>query len=193
MYKIINIERLYVPAVLQLANQIHGDNYLDASSLYQLCELGVKSGLNASFVAINDQNAVIGYRLSLAAGQWPIDHWCSISQWPFAPADMAYFKSVGVLAEYQGQGIAQALLQASIEVLQAQGAKAGLAHIWRESPGNAAERYFTKAGASLIKVHADRWLALSEQAGYACPICGNRCHCSAAEMLLPFTMAGSNQ
>lgn len=164
---------------------------MDLKSLTQFSERSVKNQLNANFVAVNRQGQVIGYRLSFAAGQWPIDHWCSTTLWPSATADMAYFKSVGVLPAYQGQGIAQALLKSSIQVLQAQGAKAGLAHIWRESPGNAAQRYFTKAGAILIKIHADRWLALSEQAGYTCPLCGNRCHCSAAEMLLPFSLTDS--
>ncbi len=176
----------YFSQVLQLANQIHGDNYLDLAQLTELYQRGYKNGINASYIALDGQD-VVGYRLSYAAGQWPLDQWCSLQLWPVASTKMAYFKSVAVAPELQGQGVGSALLKASIGALSKQGAKAGLAHIWRESPGNAAERYFTKAGAKLLKIHPDRWLHLSETAGYLCPQCGERCHCSAAEMVLTFS------
>ena len=173
-------------AVVQLANAIHGDNYLDVDSLKQMHKQGIKANTDACFVALDDNEQIVGYRISFAAGQWIQDEWCSVELWPFAADDMAYFKSVGVLSEMRGKGIASALLQHSIEALKQQGAKAGLAHIWRESPGNAAERYFSYAGAKLIKVHPDRWRHLSETIGYCCPRCGELCRCSAAEMILVF-------
>lgn len=179
----------YYPQVVQLANQIHGNNYLDLNQLIELHQRGIKKGIDACYVALV-ASKVVGYRLSYAAGQWPFDQWCSIKQWPVAPEKMAYFKSVAIAPELQGQGVGTTLLNASINALRQQGATAGLAHIWRESPGNAAERYFTKAGAKLLHVHPDRWLHLSETAGYVCPVCGKRCHCSAAEMVLTF--AGSD-
>lgn len=172
--------------VLRLANTVHGDKYLDLAQLIELHQRGIKNGINASYVAL-DGPTLVGYRLSYAAGQWPLDQWCSISLWPVSPKQMAYFKSVAVAPELQGQGLGSKLLKASVSALMAQGATAGLAHIWRESPGNSAERYFSKAGAKLVKVHPERWLHLSETAGYICPICGNRCHCTAAEMALIFT------
>lgn len=173
-------------AVITLANTIHGAHYLSLSMLQKMHQQGIKQGINASFVAIA-HNEIIGYRLSFAAGQWQSDQWCTETQWPVSLQHMAYFKSVGVLANYRGQGVAKSLLQHSIHALKRQGAVAGLAHIWRESPGNAAQAYFTKAGAKLIGVHADRWRHLSETLGYNCPCCGEICHCSAAEMVLLFT------
>lgn len=172
--------------ILQLANRVHGDNYLDLATLTELYQRGIKHGINAGFVALS-AGEVVGYRLSYAAGQWPLDEWCSVKLWPVSTDVMAYFKSVAVDPELQGQGLGSMLLQASVSALRRQGALAGLAHIWRESPGNAAERYFSKAGATLVKVHPDRWLHLCESAGYICPRCGERCHCSAAEMTLLFT------
>lgn len=171
--------------VIALANQVHGDNYLDLAKLTELHQLGVKQEVNASFVALSDNN-VVGYRLSYAAGQWPLDEWCTVKLWPVAPEQMAYFKSVAVAPELQGQGLGSALLKASVSALRQQGAVAGLAHIWRESPGNAAERYFSKAGGKLLKIHPDRWLHLCKTVGYVCPVCGNQCHCTAAEMVLTF-------
>ncbi|MBU1309007.1 MAG: GNAT family N-acetyltransferase, partial [Gammaproteobacteria bacterium] len=111
---------------------------------------------------------------------------CSTVLWSVPVEQMAYFKSVAVAASMRGKGVASALLKASAQVLAHQGARAGLAHIWRESPGNAAERYFSYAGARLLKVHPQRWRHLSVTAGYICPLCGNLCNCSAAEMELLF-------
>lgn len=175
----------FYPQVVNLANKVHGENYISQEQLALMCQQGIKQGVNASFVAVTD-SVVIGYRLSFAPGQWQIDDWCSTTLWPVAETEMAYFKSVGVDSDYRGNGVAKQLLQNSIAALQAQGASAGLAHIWRESPGNAAQAYFSKAGAKLLKIHPDRWLHLCESHGYFCPLCGERCHCSAAEMVLRF-------
>ncbi|MDP4537445.1 GNAT family N-acetyltransferase [Alkalimonas collagenimarina] len=179
-YRSIDAESL-----LQLATKVHGDGYLDKQTLQQFVELGCAQGINASFVAYQD-SILVGYRLSFSAGRWQADRWCSPQLWPVAAADMAYFKSVAVEPGCQGQGIGSALLQASVDVLQQQGAKAGLAHLWQQSPGNSAVRYFTKAGGKLIAVHQDKWLALSLNDGYFCPVCQGECHCSAAEMVLQF-------
>ncbi|GAB59219.1 GNAT family N-acetyltransferase [Rheinheimera nanhaiensis] len=189
--QILELRPNYFADVIALANQIHGDNYLTQQSLLQMQQQGIKQGINASFVALNEQGHIIGYRLSFAAGQWQPDKWCSVSLWPVAVSDMAYFKSVGVSPAARGQGVASALLRQSAVALSEQGAKAGLAHIWRESPGNAAERYFSHAGARLLKVHAERWRHLSELEGYICPRCGTLCRCSAAEMVLLLSMGKS--
>lgn len=185
--QILELTSTYFPAVIVLANQIHGDNYLDISALTFMQQQGVKQGINASFIALDAQQQVVGYRLSFAAGQWQPDNWCSEALWPVPAEQMAYFKSVGVCSSQRGKGIASQLLKTSVAALQQQGAKAGLAHIWRESPGNSAQRYFSYAGATLLKVHPDRWRHLSETAGYVCPCCGALCRCSAAEMVLTFT------
>ncbi|MBV2129899.1 GNAT family N-acetyltransferase [Arsukibacterium indicum] len=185
MKSIANLLPEYFADVVTLANQVHGDNYLNITTLMEMYSRGIKDGINAGFVAVSD-GKVVGYRLSYAAGQWPLDKWCSVSLWPVAPQHMAYFKSVAVAPELQGQGLGSTLLKASVAALRQQGALAGLAHIWQQSPGNAAQRYFSKAGAELLKVHPDRWLHLSESANYICPLCGNRCHCTAAEMALTF-------
>lgn len=179
----------FFPAVIKLANQIHGDNYLSLASLTQMQQQGMTQGINASFVALDAEQQVVGYRLSFAAGQWQPDQWCSETLWPVGAAKMAYFKSVGVSQTQRGKGIASALLNTSVAALRRQGATAGLAHIWRESPGNAAQRYFSHAGAVLVKIHPQRWRHLSETVGYHCPVCGALCNCSAAEMVLLFSEA----
>ncbi|SNY41438.1 Predicted N-acetyltransferase YhbS [Arsukibacterium tuosuense] len=185
MKSIAKMQPAHFADVMQLANRVHGDNYLDLAKLTGLYQRGIKHGINASFVALSESR-VVGYRLSFAAGQWPQDEWCTVKLWPVTPEKMAYFKSVAVAPELQGQGLGSALLKVSVSALCQQGATAGLAHIWRESPGNAAQRYFSKAGAKLITIHPDRWLHLCKTEGYVCPICGSECHCTAAEMALTF-------
>lgn len=187
--QILELTSDHFAAVVTLANQIHGDNYLDSVSLTQMQQQGIKRGINASFVALDEEQQLVGYRLSFAAGQWQPDNWCSEALWPVAADSMAYFKSVGVSPAQRGKGIASSLLQTSLAALRQQGAKAGLAHIWRESPGNAAQRYFAHAGAVIVKIHPQRWRHLSETVGYHCPVCGALCNCSAAEMVLLFPEA----
>lgn len=183
-YQLFPLTSHYFEPVVSLANQVHGAGYLNVETLAQWVAQGVVMEKNASWVAISGSE-LLGYRISFAAGQWQTDVWCSTEHWPIAAANMAYFKSVAVKPNSQGQGLGQLLLQQSISVLKEQGARAGLAHLWRESPHNSAVRYFSKAGGQLITIHENRWQHLSKQ-GYDCPRCKSLCHCSAAEMVLPF-------
>lgn len=172
-------------SLLQLATAVHGNGYLEITTLQKYIDQGCVDGLNASFVAYQESE-LVGYRLSFSAGRWQPDQWCSPNKWPVALQEMAYFKSVAVKPTKQGQGIGSVLLTASINVLRQQGATVGVAHLWQQSPGNSAVRYFTKAGGKLVAEHKDKWLALSLHKGYYCPVCQGECHCSAAEMVLPF-------
>lgn len=181
---ILPLQKPLYSAVVSLANEVHGAGYLDENTLARMVAQGVVNGKNASFVAMADQ-LIMGYRLSFAAGQWQPDSWCTLSKWPVPAQSMAYFKSVAVKPDYQGKGIGQALLQQSIAVLKQQGAQAGLAHLWCESPNNSAVRYFSKAGGQLLNIHQNRWQHLSAE-GYDCPRCRALCCCSAAEMALIF-------
>jgi len=173
------------PAVLQLGNLVHGEGYLTPGSLQQYFQRGLAKALNASFVAYADEQQLVGFRLAFAAGQWEFDTWCSPDLWQVPPEQVAYFKCNTVAPAQQGAGIGGQLLQLSITALQQQGAVAGLAHLWQQSPGNAAVKYFSRHGGVLIKQHPDKWRAES-LAGYACVRCGCDCHCSAAEMILRF-------
>lgn len=173
-----------VADVTKLATLVHGAGYTEPQQLASWAAQGTKAGYSACLVAeVNQQ--IVAYRISFAAGQWQTDQWCSVTRWPVSMHKMAYFKSVAVHPAWQGQGIGQQLLQDSIRLLKQQGAEAGLAHLWRESPNNSAVRYFSKAGGHLLQIHPNRWQHLSA-AGYQCPRCGAWCCCSAAEMVLAF-------
>ncbi|WP_440056977.1 GNAT family N-acetyltransferase (plasmid) [Pseudoalteromonas sp. T1lg65] len=184
--KIIPLAPEHFDQVIPLANLVHGDNYLDQKSISEMYKKGLKSDINASFVALDETGKLLGFRTSYAPGQWLIDKWCSPDLWPVKQGEMAYFKCIAIAPDAQGKGIGPKLLQHAIAALKAQGATAGIAHLWKQSPGNAAVKYFTKAGGKLIKVHNDKWLDDCLYNGYVCTICGTECHCQAAEMVIEF-------
>lgn len=172
-------------AVIELGNIVHGDNYLDLQKAQFLYEAGHKNDINASLVAYIDDK-LVGFRLTQAALQWSIDEWCSPKLWGFPTEKMCYFKCNTVDEVCRGTGIGSELLKRSIAQAKKQGAKAGLAHIWLASPGNSAFKYFRKCGGELVKEHPDRWQGWFDDHGYVCPVCGEYCTCTAAEMMIKF-------
>ncbi len=169
--------------VLSLGEIVHGEAYLDLPHLEALWRAGVKGGINASFVA-RSGSELLGFRLTVAAGNWQPDTWCSPELWGVAIEEVCYFKSNTLAEHARGKGLGGLLLANASAAAKAQGAKAGVAHLWQESPNNAAVRYFTKAGGKLIKAHPDRWNQSHDNPDYLCTLCGNDCHCTACEMLL---------
>ncbi|MFD1619253.1 GNAT family N-acetyltransferase [Thalassotalea marina] len=170
--------------VIQLGTDVHGEGYIDKTNLTEWFDKGVTTQSNANFVAY-DGDKLVGFRITFAPNSWQIDHWCSPQLWQVPSNQVCYFKCNTVDQHYRGYGIGSKLLSLSINAITKQGATAGVSHLWMQSPGNSAVKYFTKCGGQLIKEHPDRWNELSQK-GYLCPICHNDCHCSAAEMLIRF-------
>lgn len=171
--------------VVALGNQVHGDGYLYRDTLAEMHQKGQKNGLNSSFV-MYDEDKLIGFRITYAPDNWPLDRWCTPELWPFDKEQVAYFKCNTIDPDYQGKGLGGQLLKQSVSTLKQMGAKAGLSHIWMQSPGNASFKYFTKAGGQLIKTHPRRWHEDETLPDYVCIICGKDCYCDASEMILEF-------
>lgn len=170
--------------VIRLATEVHGAGYVDESSIQAWYKKGIKNSINSGFVVYHEEK-LVGFRITYAAEQWQIDQWCSTQDWPVPSEQVCYFKCNTVDKGYRGHGIGGELLKRSIAATKAQGATAGVSHLWKQSPGNSAVKYFTKCGGILIKEHPDRWRELSI-AGYECPLCHNDCRCQAAEMMITF-------
>ncbi|MBU3021436.1 GNAT family N-acetyltransferase [Aestuariibacter sp. A3R04] len=171
--------------VIALGNRIQGEGYLSLPALETMYKQSWHDDINASFVAMYN-HAVVGFRLTFAHSQWQPDNWCSIDKWPVDPGRVCYFKCNTVDDKLQGCGIGSTLLGLAKEQAKAQGAQAGLAHIWLASPGNSAYRYFSKNGGKLIAKHPGKWRHASIHEGYDCPVCPGYCECEGAEMLLTF-------
>jgi N-acetylglutamate synthase-like GNAT family acetyltransferase len=86
----------------------------------------------------------------------------------------------------RGKGVGSTLLQKSIASAKQQNALAGIAHIWMQSPGNSAFKYFTASGGQLVKNHPNKWQIHTIEDGYECPVCDSICYCVAAEMIIHF-------
>ena len=172
-------------AVIALGNKVHGDNYLTETNIVEYFKRGQKHGRNLQWLAFAD-DVLVGLRLTFAPGCWPIDDYCTPNQWPVPAEQMCYFKCAAIDQDYQGLGIGKSLLQHSVVEAAAIGCKAGLAHIWRQSPNNSAFNYFSRCGGELIDDYPDRWYLASVEDGYYCPVCEGICHCTAAEMVLSF-------
>ena len=177
--------------VVALGNRINGDNYLDIDTCGKIMRRGCKLGLNCSYVAYEEERGskLVGFRLTCAPGNWDIDHWFSPNKWKVPQEKVCLFKSNMVAEEYRGQGLGPLLLKHSIATAKQQGAVAGATHIWMQSPGNSAYKYFTKAGGEVVFIHPDRWHNDFADFGYICTICGEDCHCDGAEMILYFDSA----
>ncbi|TDF37538.1 GNAT family N-acetyltransferase [Alteromonadaceae bacterium M269] len=172
-------------AVIELGNQVHGDNYLDQAKCRDYYRRSIANEINASWVAF-DGELLVGFRITFAAENWKADEWCSPELWQLSKDKICYFKCNTVNPNYQGRGIGSRLLKLSSEDAAKQGSQAGLAHIWLASPGNSAFKYFSKCGGKVIKEHPNKWRQLAIEDGYNCPVCDVLCSCVAAEMLLRF-------
>lgn len=171
--------------VISLGNLVHGDGYLDLPSIEEMLGKSTKDDQNASYV-MYDGSTLVGFRITYAPNNWTLDQWCTPELWPVDKEQVAYFKCNTINPDYQGQGLGGQLLRTSVATLKEMGAKAGLSHIWMQSPGNASFKYFTKAGGQLIKTHPRRWNNDPSLPDYVCILCGTDCYCDASEMILVF-------
>ena len=172
-------------AVIELGNRVHGEGYLDLDAITTMLKKSQYHGLNCSYVMYKDET-LVGFRITYAPNSWPLDKWCTPEMWPVDKKEVAYFKCNTIHPDFQGQGLGGQLLKQSVDTLKQMGAKAGLSHIWMQSPGNASYKYFTKAGGKLIKLHPKRWFNDETMKDYVCILCGAACECDASEMILEF-------
>jgi len=174
--------------VIALGNQVHGEGYLTPQNIADWTAYGISNNINSGFVAISKDNSsekLVGFRITFAAKHWQINQWCSPNLWQVQKDKCCYFKCNTVEENYRGLGVGKKLLQLSINAAQKQGSRAGVSHLWKQSPNNSAVAYFTRCGGELVKSHPDKWNEDSKQ-GYNCILCGHDCHCEAAEMIIYF-------
>ncbi|MBD3260340.1 MAG: GNAT family N-acetyltransferase [Candidatus Altiarchaeales archaeon] len=184
------LSRDHFQQVVDLGNKVHGDNYLSLKDMDEILEISQKNGRNASFVALTeDRGCLVGFRLAFAPGKWINRYSKKLSPklWPFPAEKIAYFKCNTVDARYRRRGIGKQLLYRSIQECKKQGAKAGIAHIWVNSPGNSAYNYFTRSGGKPLVMYRNYWAEEWRQKGAGCSACGKECGCSGIEMILKFS------
>ncbi len=166
-----------------LNDEVFGWNYLDIEDIENACRKSFSLGLSSSFV-IEDGGEIVGCRLTYAPGNWDTESYHP-EKWGVPLEKVCYFKTNVIRPDLQGQGLGGQLLKKSIEISKRQGAVAGVADIWLNSPNNSSYRYFSKAGAQVVNIEQDVWIDFHTKKN-PCSRCGAPCHCLGAEMILYF-------
>ena len=161
-----------------------GKGYFKKDELRDALLRGIKDDINASFLA-EIEGKIIGIRICYAPDEWVniknMD-FLSPGAWGVEITEVAYFKSLFIHGKYQKKGIGSKLSRLAINSLKEMGAKAIVAHAWKESPENSSLKYLNKMGFKEVSEHKRFWY-LHE---YDCTRCGEgqKCECSACEMVL---------
>lgn len=143
----------------------------------------LKNGDISSFVLVDETtNEIKGLRLAFPPGHW--DHGKGNAQredlWPYPKSESAYFQSLFLAADIQGEGWGPKLSQKAVDVFRKNKVKGIATHSWKESPNNSSVSYLEKMGFRKIVEHPLYWINVD----YVCTRDGNPCRCTAVEMYL---------
>lgn len=167
-------------AVARLADELIGLGYFSTDQVLDCIERSTVSGQTTSLIA-RSSSGLIGFRLTLPPGRWSRGRGESLSPelWPAPLEETAYFQSAFVHPDWSRQGVGSSMAAAALEVLARVGARAVVAHSWKESPGGSSQRYLAKLGFEPVAEYAEYW----KEVDYVCPRCGAPCLCTAVEMV----------
>lgn len=173
-----------IPAVKKFTDKTVGLGYYSVEELtdYQKKSIA-KTGEICSFVLVNSINQeIMGLRLAFPPGNWEHGKGSKLRPdlWPTKMSETAYFQSLFVSSELQGQGWGPKLAAKSLEIFKKLGAKGVVTHCWKESPGNTSYKYLAKLGFKEIIEHPNYWIDVD----YVCTRDGKPCRCTAIEMHL---------
>jgi ribosomal protein S18 acetylase RimI-like enzyme len=171
-------------AVKKFTDENIGKGYYSLNELQENQKKSVCANGDISSFIIFDTSSheVKGLRLAYPPGNW--DHGkgpkLRPDLWPIQISEAAYFQSLFVANELQGQSWGPILSQKSIEVFKKLGSKGIITHCWKESPNNGSFRYLEKLGFKTIIEHPNYWIDVD----YVCTRDGKPCRCTAIEMYL---------
>lgn len=168
-------------AVKTFSDQVIGRNYFTESELADSLQRSQAEGVMCSFVLTQGEK-LLGLRLAYPPGRWIKGKGQRLSShlWKIPQEEAAYFQTLFLAPEIQGQGWGPKLTAASLQALKKLGAKAVVTHAWKESPNNSSIRYLTKQGFKTIAAYPEYWIDVD----YTCVLDGRPCRCTAEEMIL---------
>jgi ribosomal protein S18 acetylase RimI-like enzyme len=170
--------------VKTFADTAIGEGYYSEAELTEIQKQSIaNTGQICSFLLVDENSyKVMGFRLAYPPGNW--DHGkgqkLRPDLWPTPLAETAYFQSLFVSPELQGQGWGPRLAEKSLNVFKYLGAKGVVAHSWKESPHNSSFRYLKDLGFNEVIEHPLYWFNVQ----YKCTRDGYPCRCTAIEMHL---------
>lgn len=183
MLKIRPFKKEDLEAIRQFTDREIGAGYYTTKELQEIFEKSSKNGTMCSLLLENEFNEIMAVRISYPPNQWKHGKGKALrsEKWPHLLEQTAYFQSLFIANELQGQGWGGRLSQESLYVLKEIGAKGVVCHSWKESPNDSSTRYLKKLGFELIEEHPEYW----KDVDYNCTRCGKPpCKCTAQEMYL---------
>ena len=170
-----------IPAVQLFTDGVIGKNYFSKNELFENLKKSKSEDIVCSFV-LSDADRILGLRLAYPPGLWSQGKGAKLRPdlWRTPLDKTAYFQSLFLAPEIQGQGWGPKLSAASLAKLRELGALSVVTHAWKESPNNSSIRYLKKQGFERVAVHANYWIDVD----YECILDGTPCRCTAEEMIL---------
>lgn len=170
-------------AIKDFTDREIGAGYYSLQELKDIYARSEKSNVMCSLLLENEQGEILGVRISYPPGKWKHGKGKGLcpEKWPQSAADTAYFQSLFISNDLQGQGWGGKISKEALFKLREVGAKGVVCHSWKESPNDSSTRYLKKLGFELIAEHHEYWKAVD----YRCTRCGEPpCLCTAQEMYL---------
>lgn len=173
-----------VQSVAALADRLVGDDYYTPELVAQTMERSTYEGQVFSYVATLG-GTLVAFRFVFPPGRWEHGRGDGLApgRWKAPLEQTAYFQSCFVDHAVMGQGIGRALAHRALMDLQSLGARAVVAHSWKESPHGSSLRYLTRLGFEAVAEHPEYWVDVD----YTCSLDGKPCHCTAIEVVLDLT------
>lgn len=180
--QIRKLEHRDLSAVKVFTDKTIGENYYTLEELESCYAKSISNNIMCSFVLVDDQDNIKGFRLAYPPGQWSKGKGSKLRSdlWKVPLDKTAYFQSLFLSDEVQGQGWGPQLSAAAIAAFRELGTQAIVTHAWKESPNNSSIRYLTKQGFTSVATHPEYWIDVD----YVCVRDGNPCRCTAEEMIL---------
>ncbi len=172
-----------LPNVVRFTDLEIGAGYYSPKEIEDIYQQSQKNGVMCTLVLESPENKIKGIRISYPPGHWEHGkgHGLEPKKWPHDLGATAYFQSLFLSADLQGQGWGGKLSTEAIGILRRVGAKGIVCHSWKESPNNSSTRYLQKLGFTVVAEHKEYW----RDVNYNCTRCLKPpCRCTAVEMYL---------
>ena len=180
--KIRNFTPADVPKLKEFTDQVIGANYYSAQELTDFYQQSLKDGHECTLILEDEAKAIRGVRITFPPGQWQRGkgHGLTPALWNIPMNQVAYFQSLFIDPPLTGQGWGKKMSLQAIDLLKKLGARAVVAHSWKESPHDSSGKYLRALGFKSVAYHPLYW----KDVDYICPHCGKPCLCTAEEMIL---------
>lgn len=171
-----------VPALKKFADRTIGNNYYSEAELEKFYHHSFKDGIDCSLILEGDNGQICGVRLTFPPSEWHHGKGAQLSPqlWRVPQDQVAYFQSLFIEPSLTRQGWGKKMSLQSIALLKKVGARAIVAHSWKESPFDSSRKYLCALGFQWVATYPLYW----NKVDYNCPRCGKPCLCTAEEMIL---------